>query len=73
MKLKSRRAVLMAAPLGLAACGMGGQPAESKPVQNVGPAALEIAGHPEEEVYICRRVAAPDWAGAVYPARGATI
>jgi tRNA (mo5U34)-methyltransferase len=36
-------------------------------------AGFEIAGHPEEEVYICRRVAAPEWAGAVYPARGATI
>ena len=36
-------------------------------------AGFEITGHPEEEVYICRRVAAPEWAGAVYPARGATI
>ena len=43
MKLKSRRAVLLAAPLGLAACGLGGQSAENKPIQNVGPAALEIA------------------------------
>jgi len=32
---------------------------------------FEIAAHPEEEVYVCRRVAAPDGAGAVYPARGA--
>jgi tRNA (mo5U34)-methyltransferase len=36
-------------------------------------AGFEITGHPEEEVYLCRRVAAPEWAGAVYPARGATI
>lgn len=34
-------------------------------------AGFEIAAHPEEEVYLCRRVEAPAWAGAVYPARGA--
>jgi tRNA (mo5U34)-methyltransferase len=31
---------------------------------------FEIALHPEDEVYICRRVDAPAGAGAVYPARG---
>jgi tRNA (mo5U34)-methyltransferase len=31
---------------------------------------FEILGHPEEEVYLCRRVAPPEGAGAVYPARG---
>ena len=35
-------------------------------------AGFEIVGHPEEEVYVCRRVEAPEWAGAVYPARGQT-
>jgi tRNA (mo5U34)-methyltransferase len=30
---------------------------------------FEILGHPEEEVYLCRRVALPEGAGAVYPAR----
>jgi tRNA (mo5U34)-methyltransferase len=29
-----------------------------------------ITAHPEQEVYICHRVEAPAWAGAVYPARG---
>ncbi|MBC4017240.1 TIGR04290 family methyltransferase [Siccirubricoccus deserti] len=33
-------------------------------------AGFEISAHPEEEVYICRRVAAPEGAGAVYPMRG---
>jgi tRNA (mo5U34)-methyltransferase len=33
-------------------------------------AGFAITDHPEPEVYICRRVAAPDGAGAVYPARG---
>ncbi len=32
-------------------------------------AGFEINGHPEAEVYICRRVAAPRGAGAVSPAR----
>ncbi|WP_342640539.1 TIGR04290 family methyltransferase [Rhodoligotrophos ferricapiens] len=32
-------------------------------------AGFEIQDHPEEEVYICRRVEAPSGAGAVYPAR----
>jgi tRNA (mo5U34)-methyltransferase len=31
---------------------------------------FEVLGHPEEEVYLCRRVALPPGAGAVYPARG---
>jgi tRNA (mo5U34)-methyltransferase len=31
---------------------------------------FEILGHPEEEVYLCRRTDLPDGAGAVYPARG---
>jgi tRNA (mo5U34)-methyltransferase len=31
---------------------------------------FEIVGHPEEEVYVCRRVDAPAFAGAAYPARG---
>jgi tRNA (mo5U34)-methyltransferase len=30
---------------------------------------FEILGHPEEEVYLCRRVALPHSSGAVYPAR----
>jgi tRNA (mo5U34)-methyltransferase len=29
-----------------------------------------ITDHPEAEVYVCRRIAAPDGAGAVYPAKG---
>jgi tRNA (mo5U34)-methyltransferase len=29
-----------------------------------------ILNHPEDEVYVCRRVEAPEGAGAVYPARG---
>jgi tRNA (mo5U34)-methyltransferase len=33
-------------------------------------AGFEIVAHPEDEVYVCRRVEAPEWAGAVYPARG---
>jgi tRNA (mo5U34)-methyltransferase len=33
-------------------------------------AGFEVVGHPEEEVYVCRRVDAPMGAGAVYPARG---
>jgi tRNA (mo5U34)-methyltransferase len=33
-------------------------------------AGFEITGHPEPEVYICRRAARPEGAGAVYPARG---
>ena len=33
-------------------------------------AGFEIIDHPETEVYICRRVEAPEWAGAAYPARG---
>jgi tRNA (mo5U34)-methyltransferase len=33
-------------------------------------AGFAITEHPEDEVYICRRVAAPQGAGAVYPARG---
>jgi tRNA (mo5U34)-methyltransferase len=33
-------------------------------------AGFEIAGHPEEEVYICKRVEAPSETGAVYPATG---
>jgi tRNA (mo5U34)-methyltransferase len=33
-------------------------------------AGFAITDHPEQEVYICRRVEAPEWAGAVYPARG---
>jgi tRNA (mo5U34)-methyltransferase len=33
-------------------------------------AGFEIASHPEEEVYLCRRVAAPPGAAAAYPARG---
>ncbi|QTL02130.1 TIGR04290 family methyltransferase [Aquabacter sp. L1I39] len=31
---------------------------------------FEIVGHPEEEVYLCRRGGAPAGEGAVYPARG---
>jgi tRNA (mo5U34)-methyltransferase len=33
-------------------------------------AGFEIIEHPEDEVYVCRRVEAPEWAGAVYPAKG---
>jgi len=33
-------------------------------------AGFEILNHPEDEVYVCRRVRTPEWAGAVYPARG---
>jgi tRNA (mo5U34)-methyltransferase len=33
-------------------------------------AGFAILSHPEDEVYVCRRVEAPEWAGAVYPARG---
>jgi tRNA (mo5U34)-methyltransferase len=33
-------------------------------------AGFEILGRPEEEVYLCRRAARPDGAGAVYPAKG---
>ncbi|HEY0421568.1 MAG TPA: TIGR04290 family methyltransferase [Acetobacteraceae bacterium] len=33
-------------------------------------AGFAIEAHPEEEVYVCRRVGAPAGAGAVYPARG---
>jgi tRNA (mo5U34)-methyltransferase len=33
-------------------------------------AGFEVSAHPEEEVYVCRRVAAPEGAGAVYPMRG---
>lgn len=33
-------------------------------------AGFTIEAHPEDEVYICRRIAAPAGAGAVYPARG---
>ena len=32
-------------------------------------AGFAITDHPEDEVYICRKVAAPAWSGAVYPAR----
>jgi tRNA (mo5U34)-methyltransferase len=36
-------------------------------------AGFAIVGHPEEEVYLCRRVERPAGAdGAVYPARGGT-
>lgn len=35
-------------------------------------AGFRITAHPEEEVYVCRRVAAPEGAGPVYPARGLT-
>jgi tRNA (mo5U34)-methyltransferase len=35
-------------------------------------AGFEIVGHPEDEVYICRRVERPYPAGAVYPAGGKT-
>lgn len=31
-------------------------------------AGFEIVAHPEDEVYVCRRVKAPDGPGAVYPA-----
>jgi tRNA (mo5U34)-methyltransferase len=33
-------------------------------------AGFEITAHPEVEVYFCRRVNAPEGAGAVYPAKG---
>jgi tRNA (mo5U34)-methyltransferase len=33
-------------------------------------AGFEILNHPEDEVYVCRRLEAPQAAGAVYPARG---
>jgi tRNA (mo5U34)-methyltransferase len=33
-------------------------------------AGFTIAAHPEDEVYVCRRVEAPTGAGAVYPERG---
>jgi tRNA (mo5U34)-methyltransferase len=33
-------------------------------------AGFAITDHPEQEVYICRRIEAPQWAGAVYPGRG---
>ncbi len=33
---------------------------------------FEIVQHPEDEVYVCRRVEAPYGSGAVYPAKGAT-
>jgi len=33
-------------------------------------AGFEVVAHPESEVFVCRRVDAPEWAGAVYPARG---
>ena len=33
-------------------------------------AGFTIAAHPEDEVYVCRRVEAPTGAGAVYPVRG---
>lgn len=33
-------------------------------------AGFAVTDHPEPEVYLCRRVAAPEGAGAVYPARG---
>jgi tRNA (mo5U34)-methyltransferase len=32
-------------------------------------AGFAIVAHPEDEVYVCRRVAAPEGAGAVYPAQ----
>jgi len=35
-------------------------------------AGFEIAEHPEEEVYVCRRTARPTEAGAVYPAKPKT-
>jgi tRNA (mo5U34)-methyltransferase len=33
---------------------------------------FEIVSHPEEEVYVCRRTAIPEGAGAVYPNKGNT-
>jgi tRNA (mo5U34)-methyltransferase len=33
-------------------------------------AGFAIESHPEEEVYVCRRISTPPGAGAVYPARG---
>jgi tRNA (mo5U34)-methyltransferase len=35
-------------------------------------AGFEVSAHPEEEVYVCRRVDAPEGAGAVYPMRGSS-
>jgi tRNA (mo5U34)-methyltransferase len=35
-------------------------------------AGFEIVGHPEDEVYVCRRIEAPDGPGAVYPAKSRT-
>lgn len=32
-------------------------------------AGFAIVAHPEEEVFVCRRVQAPEWAGAAYPAK----
>jgi tRNA (mo5U34)-methyltransferase len=32
-------------------------------------AGFELVAHPEDEVYICRRVEAPPGAGAVYPVK----
>jgi tRNA (mo5U34)-methyltransferase len=32
-------------------------------------AGFAIIEHPEDEVYVCRRVEAPEWGGAVYPAK----
>ncbi|HEX2727843.1 MAG TPA: TIGR04290 family methyltransferase [Beijerinckiaceae bacterium] len=32
-------------------------------------AGFDIVEHPEDEVYVCRRGAAPEWGGSVYPAR----
>jgi len=32
-------------------------------------AGFAIVSHPEEEVYLCRRVERPEWSGPVYPAR----
>jgi tRNA (mo5U34)-methyltransferase len=35
-------------------------------------AGFAIIHHPEEEVYVCRRLEAPEGSGAVYPARGSS-
>jgi tRNA (mo5U34)-methyltransferase len=35
-------------------------------------AGFAVVDHPESEVYICRRVVAPEGAGAVYPKVGAS-
>jgi tRNA (mo5U34)-methyltransferase len=35
-------------------------------------AGFEIVGHPEDEVYLCRKAGAPAGEGAVYPAAGRT-